>query len=331
MRAYKLTPDAGLDGLVAVQMPDPEPGPGQILINVRATSLNYRDLMIARRSPAAIVPLSDGAGEVAAVGEDVTEFAVGDPVAGCFFSSWNDGEIDPAYTREALGGGAADGMLREQVALAASAAVHLPEHMTYEEGATLPCAALTAWNAMFVTTRLVPGQSVLFLGTGGVSIAGLQFAQIAGLRSIITSSSNEKLARARDLGADVTINYRERDDWERAVREAVKGGVDLTLEVGGAATFPQSMTATRLGGSIVLIGALANEGADPGSAPLVAKNIRATRISVGSRRMFEDMNRALVLRDIHPVIDRVFEFNEALAAYRMLESQAHFGKIVIHV
>lgn len=330
MKAYQLTPGGGLDGIRMVDRPEPKPGPGEVLIRVRATSLNYRDLMLARRSQQAVIPLSDGAGEVAAVGPGVTAFAAGDRVAGCFFTSWPDGEVQPEYLRDALGG-AIDGMLAELVALPASAVVKLPDYISFEEAATLPCAAVTAWNAMFVQSRLLPGHSVLLLGTGGVSIIGLQLARLAGLRAIITSSSDAKLTRARELGADATVNYRTREDWEQAVLELTGGrGVDLVLEVAGPATFARSMAATRVGGAIVLIGALAT-GGDPGTAPLVTRNIRATRVYVGSRVMFEDLNRALALCELHPVIDRAFDFDEAVAAYRMLESQQHFGKIVIRV
>ena len=332
MKAYRVSGGGGNEGLVQVELPDPEPGPGEVLVRVRATSLNYRDLLIARRSQQPVIPLSDGAGEVVTVGPGVTRVAAGDRVAGCFFLLWSNGDVQPEYIGAALGGGTVDGMLAEQVALPADAVVRLPDYMTYEEAATLPCAAVTAWNAMFVQARLHPGQSVLLLGTGGVSIAGLQLGQIAGVRTIITSSSDEKLDRARALGADATINYREREDWDRAVLDLTGGrGVDLVLEVGGAATFPRSMAATRVGGHVVLIGALAHEGRDPGTAPLVGRNIRATRIYVGSRVMFEDLLRALELRQVHPVIDHVFAFDEAAAAYRMLESQVHFGKIVIRV
>ena len=331
MKAYRLTAGGGVDGIAAVDLPDPEPGPGEVLVRVRATSLNYRDLMLARRSAEAVIPLSDGAGEIVAVGEGVSRVSAGDRVAGCFFPHWDDGDVAPERLRGALGG-ASDGMLAEQVVLPAEGVVRLPSYMSDEEAATLPCAALTAWNAMFEQARLRPGQSVLLMGTGGVSIAGLQLGLIAGVRTIITSSSDEKLARARELGADGTINYRQREDWEQAALDLTDGrGVDLVLELGGAATFPRSMAATRIGGEVVLIGALAREGDDEESGPLVGRNIRATRISVGSRRMFDDMNSALELRQVHPVIDRVFEFGEAVDAYRHLESQAHFGKIVVRV
>ena len=331
MKAIRLTPGEGAGGPRIVEEQSRPPGRGEVAIRVRAASLNYRDVLVAKRTQAAVIPLSDGAGEVAAVGVGVHGVSPGDRVAGCFFPYWLDGEATPAYVRDALGG-AIDGMLAEEVILRGDAVVKLPDYMTFEEAATLPCAALTAWNAMFVQARLAPGQSVLLLGTGGVSIAGLQLGQIAGVRTLITSSSDAKLESARALGADVTINYRKREDWDTAVMEATDGrGVDLVLEVAGTATFARSMAATRFGGNVVLIGALAHEGGDPGTAPMVGRNIRATRIYVGSRVMFEDMNRALAQREVHPVIDRVFDFEDAAAAYQYLESQEHFGKVVIRV
>ena len=327
MQAYRLTPGGGVDGITAVELPDPEPGPGEVLVRVRATSLNYRDLMLAGSTSEAIIPLSDGAGEVAAIGEGVTRCSVGERVTGCFFLNWLDGPGTPESTREALGGASTDGTLAELIVLPERAVVPTPAYMTDEEAATLPCAAVTAWCAMFEVAGLRPGQSVLLLGTGGVSIFGLQLAQIAGVRSIITSSSDEKLARAREHGADETINYREHDDWERIVRELTDDrGVDLTLEVGGEGTFAKSMTATRFGGDVALIGGLARDESDATQVPLVGRGLRATRIYVGSRTMFEDMNRA-----VHPVVDRVFELGDAVAAYRHLESQTHFGKVVIRV
>ena len=332
MQAYRLTPGGGVDGITAVELPDPEPGPGEVLVRVRATSLNYRDLMLVGSTSEAIIPLSDGAGEVAAIGEGVTRCSVGERVTGCFFLNWLDGPGTPESTREALGGASTDGTLAELIVLPERAVVPTPAYMTDEEAATLPCAAVTAWCAMFEVAGVRPGQSVLLLGTGGVSIFGLQLAQIAGVRSIITSSSDEKLARAREHGADETINYREHDDWERIVRELTDDrGVDLTLEVGGEGTFAKSMTATRFGGDVALIGGLARDESDATQVPLVGRGLRATRIYVGSRTMFEDMNHALALREVHPVVDRVFELGDAVAAYRHLESQTHFGKVVIRV
>lgn len=332
MKAYRLTVGGGLDGIRMEDAPDPAPARGEVVMRVRATSLNYRDLMLARASRDAVVPLSDGAGEIVAVGDAVHGLAAGDRVSSCFFPYWQDGDVQPAYTREALGGGQCDGMLREFVTLPANAVVKLPEHMSFDEGATLPCAALTAWNGMFEQARLKPGESVLLLGTGGVSIIGLQLARIAGVRAIITSSSDDKLARARELGADATVNYREQADWDRAVLDLTDGrGVDLTLEVGGAGTFARSMNATRVGGHVVLIGGLSGAPGEGSGVPLVGRNIRATRIYVGSRRMFEEMNRALAQGEVHPVIDCSFAFGEAVEAYRYLESQQHVGKIVIRV
>ncbi len=328
MRAYRLTTGGGIDGLRAVDAPDPQPGPGEVLIRVHATSLNFRDLGIIRASRDEVVPLSDGAGEVVAVGPGFSRFAPGDLVAGCFFRTWPDGDLRPEYIREALGGGVTDGMLAEQVVLPASAVVHAPAHMSAAEAATLPCAALTAWNAMFEETRLRPGQTVLLLGTGGVSIAGLQLAAIAGVRSIITSSSNEQLERARALGADETINYREHERWEAEVLRLTDGaGVDLVLEVGGVTTYAQSVASTRAGGSVVMIGGVGGRPTD--QVPVLGANVRVSRVYVGSRRMFERMNAALALRQVRPVIDRVFAFEQAQEAYRYLESQAHVGKVVI--
>ena len=332
MQAIRITPGGGVVGLARVELPDPRPAPGEVLIRVRATSLNYRDLGIARAAREAIVPLSDGAGEVVALGDGVTRFAVGDRVLGCFFPDWVEGEARPEYTREALGGGTRDGMLAELVALPERGVVATPAHLDDEEAATLPCAALTAWHGIFEQARLRPGQTVLLLGTGGVSIAGLQLARMAGLRTIVTSSSDEKLERARALGADETVNYRARPDWDRAVLDLTDGeGADLVLEVGGEGTFPTSNACTRAGGSIVIIGGLAREAAATVSVPLVARNVHATRIYVGSRRMFEAMNRALVLHAIHPVVDRVFPFDQTVAAYEHLAAQSHFGKVVIRL
>lgn len=331
MRAYRMTVGGGIDGIRMEELPDPQPGPGEVLVRVHATSLNYRDLMLGRASRSAVIPLSDGSGEVVEVGAGVRGFAPGDRVTGCFFPHWQVGDVSNAHVRDALGGNV-DGMLAELVLLRGDAIVRTPAHMSDDEASTLPCAALTAWNGMFEVARLRPGQSVLLLGTGGVSIAGLQLGQVAGVRTIITSSSEAKLARARALGADETINYRERPDWERAVLDLTGGrGVDLVLEVGGEGTFAQSMAATRLGGDIVLIGGLAHDEAEDARVPLVGRNIRATRISVGSREMFERMNRALELREVHPVVDHAYTFEQAPEAFRMLESQQHFGKVVIRV
>lgn len=328
MRAYQVTPGAGIDGLTIVDIPDRLPGPGDVLVKVHAVSLNYRDLGILRSARTAVIPVSDGAGEVVAVGGGVTQFAVGDRVAGCFFPAWPDGDRTAEYTRDALGG-SVDGVLAEQVVLPAAGLVHVPAHLSYEETSTLPCAALTAWNGIYEVGRLRPGSTALFLGTGGVSIFGLQFAHLGGVRTIVTSSSNEKLERVRELGADETINYREREDWEQVVLELTGGrGVDLVLEVGGAGTYAKSMAATRIDGHVVLIGGLAGQPSEP--SPLPGRVI-ATRINVGNRVMFERMNHAIAQGELQPVIDQTFTFTSAADAYRHLQSQAHLGKVVITV
>lgn len=331
MQGYRLTPGGGIDGINAVELPEPEPASDEVVVRVRATSLNYRDLMLARNNPEAIVPLSDGAGEVVAVGDNVTRFAIGDRVASCFFRNWTDGSPSVDAVRIALGGARTDGMLAERVALRADATVALPDSLSFEEGATLPCAAVTAWNALFEQVPFRPGNGALFLGTGGVSIFGLQLAHAAGFETVITSSSDEKLEKARALGATHTINYRTREDWGLATREATSGrGVDNVLDVGGEGTWAQTMLATKTGGHVALIGGVSGV-QSPGGAPALGRAMRATRITVGSRRMFEDMLRAMEVADIRPAIDRVFDFDRAVEAYRYMESQAHFGKVVIRV
>lgn len=329
MQAYEVTPGEGIDGLHVVERPDRQPGPGEVLVRIRAVSLNYRDLGVLRSARRPVVPVSDGAGEVLAVGAGVTEFAPGDHVCGCFFPRWPDGDRTAAYTRDALGG-TVDGVLAEAVVLPADGIVHAPAHLSFEEAATLPCAALTAWNGLYEVGRLRPGATALFLGTGGVSVFGLQFAHLGGVRTIVTSSSDAKLERARALGADEVINYRTREDWEQAVLDLTGGrGVDLVLEVGGAGTYAQSMAATRIDGHVILIGGLAPD-AGGAPAPLPGRVI-ATRINVGNRVMFERMNRAIEQGRLQPVIDRTFPFEAAQDAYRHLQSQQHLGKVVITI
>ncbi len=335
MRAYRIHEANGPGSLTLDDLPEPEAAPGQVVVRVRATSLNYRDLLVikglySRNLPLPLVPLSDGAGEVAAVGPGVTRFQPGDRVAGCFFSRWDDGQLIDRAAKSALGG-AVDGMLAERVALPESGLVKVPDHLTDEEASTLPCAALTAWHALMEGGGLKAGQSVLVQGTGGVSLFALQFARMAGARVIATSSSDAKLARVRELGASDGINYKTTPDWDVAARNLTEGqGVDHIVEVGGAGTLPRSMKAVRLGGHIALIGVLTGGGqVDP--MPLLMKNIRLQGIYVGSRAMFENMNRAIALHKLKPVIDRVFPFDQAVAAYQHLESGTHFGKVVIRV
>ena len=335
MRAYRIHVASGPDALKREDLPEPKAGPGQVVVRVRATSLNYRDLMVvkgayARNLPLPLVPLSDGAGEVAEVGPGVAKFKPGDRVAGCFFSDWGDGPLNESASKSALGG-AVDGMLAERVALPEGGVVKVPDHLTFEEAATLPCAALTAWHALMEGGGLKAGETVLVQGTGGVSLFALQFAKVAGARVIATSSSDAKLARARELGASDGINYKTTADWDVAVRSLTGGlGVDHVVEVGGAGTLPRSVKAVRLGGHIPLIGVLTGGGEfDP--RPLLMRNIRLQGIYVGSRLMFEAMNRAIALHKLKPVVDRVFPFDQAVEAYKHLEGGSHFGKIVIKI
>lgn len=335
MRAYHLPKAGAIEDLTLTTLERPHPGRRQVLVRIRAASLNYRDLMVAtgRYGKAGVrpglVPLSDGAGEVAEIGPDVTRVKPGDRVAGIFMQGWIAGPPDEAYRATALGG-SIDGVLAEYVLFEEEGLVHLPEHLSFEEGACLPCAGVTAWNALTALRPVGPEQTVLLLGTGGVSILALQFAHAAGARVIVTSSSDEKLARARELGADAGVNYRTHPDWEKEVWTLTgKRGVDHVVEVGGAGTLPKSIAATRVGGAVHLIGVLTGGQIDP--LPIMQKAMDLRGVFVGSREMFEAMNRAVAFHRIRPVIDRVFPFEEAQAAYRHLESQAHLGKVVIRL
>jgi NADPH:quinone reductase-like Zn-dependent oxidoreductase len=334
MRAYVLEGSFGLDSLRLTHRPDPSPGPGQVLVRVRAVSLNYRDLLVVKgqydpRMPLPRIPCSDGAGEVAAVGPGVTDLRPGDRVAGLFMQGWQGGGLTAAKARTALGGDL-DGMLAEQVVLSADGVIRFPDHLSFEEAATLPCAALTAWNALVVQGGLTAGEAVLLQGTGGVSIFGLQFAKLCGARAIITSGSDAKLARARDLGADELINYKTTPDWDRRARELTGGaGVDHVVEVGGAGTLNRSLRAVRTAGHVALIGVLAGAGGPVDTVVILARALRVHGVYVGSRQMFAAMSRAIALHRVGPVIDRVFPFEQAGEALRLMESGGHFGKIVI--
>jgi NADPH:quinone reductase-like Zn-dependent oxidoreductase len=334
MRAWSLTA-AGLEHLSMEERRDPTPGRGEVLVRIKAASLNYRDLMIAtgrysRGARYPLIPLSDGAGEIAAVGSDVTEWRVGDRVATSFFSGWVDGPQTPERSATALGG-AVDGVLAEAIVLPARGVVRTPEHMSDVEAATLPCAAVTAWHALFEgVDPLRPGQTVLLEGTGGVSIFGLQLAKLAGARVIITSSQDEKLARARHLGADETINYRTEPEWQDRVRESTRGrGVDHVLEVGGKDTLGRALAALTYAGQIHLIGGVSGISTDLPLVSMARNNARVRRIFVGSVSMFEAMNRALSLHRTRPVVDRTFRFDEVRVALEDMQKASHFGKIVL--
>ncbi|MCZ6881424.1 MAG: NAD(P)-dependent alcohol dehydrogenase [Gammaproteobacteria bacterium] len=334
MRAYEIVSNGGVDALALNERQSPQPGAGEILVGIRASSINYRDLStiedpVPRGVSYPLIPNSDGAGEVIAVGAGVTRFKTGDRVAGCFFQSWPDGRISAAAMASAMGG-AIDGVLAEEVVLSEAGAVHIPAHMSFEEAATLPCAGLTAWNCLVEQASLKAGNTALFLGTGGVSIFGLQIAKMMGARAIITSSSDNKLERAKDLGADALINYRQTPDWEAKVLELTNGtGVDVTIETGGGGTLEKTIEATRIGGTISLIGVLTGGTINP--TTVMRKSIRLQGVYVGNRRMFEDMNAAFSLNCIHPLIDRVFDFEDARSAFQAMRVAGHFGKLVVKV
>ncbi len=337
MRAYQLPKGgAGIEALARVDLREPKPLHRQVLVKVAACSLNFRDLGIVRgtyRMPVRekLVPLSDGAGEVIEVGPGVTRVKVGDKVAGCFFQRWPGGEPSPQVQASALGGGI-DGMLAEYAVLEEEGVVKIPQHLSVEEGATLPCAAVTVWHAMMQHAHLIAGQTVLLQGTGGVSIFGLQFAHAMGILAIITSSSDDKLARAKTLGAACGINYKSTPEWDKAAVEFTGGrGVDHVVEVGGAGTLARSFGAIRVGGKISMIGGLSGAATELNPGLILAKRANVQGISVGSTQMFEAMNAAITVNRIKPVIDRVFGFDEAQAAYQHMASGAHFGKIVIRV
>jgi NADPH:quinone reductase-like Zn-dependent oxidoreductase len=323
--------------LALATVPRPKPGPGQVAVRVHAVSLNRRDLsMLAGQygrtgAPDGSVPLSDGAGEVVAVGADVTRFKTGDRVASTFFPDWIDGAPSAAALASARGGNAA-GMLSQIVVADAASLVAIPEHLSYEEAATLPCAGVTAWVGLFRRGGLEAGDYVLLEGTGGVSMFGLLLSAAAGAKPIITSSSDAKLAKARELGAFGTVNYRTDPEWQKAVR-ALTGdhGVDAVLEVGGRDTLPRALDALAYGGHIAIIGGLSGFATDVPAGRLMGLNAAASGIYVGSRADFEALNKFLAVHRIKPIVDRVFEFEDAPAAFAAMDHGEFFGKIVIRL
>lgn len=332
MKAFEIK-KFGIDDLAISERETPSPGQGEVLVRFRAASLNYRDLMMVTgtynpRLRMPIVPCSDGAGEVAEVGVGVTRWKVGDRVTPIFMQSWLDGPIEYGKARTTLGGDL-DGTLREFGVFGEEGLVPVPDGFSFEEASTLPCAALTAFNALFESGSLSQGETVLIQGTGGVSIFALQFARAAGCETIVISSSAEKLERARALGATHLIDYREREDWDRAVLEVTnRRGVDHVVEVGGAGTLQRSAAAAKMGGHIAVIGVLSGKGTfDP--TVVLMKALRLHGIFVGSRTMFERMNAFIGEHGIRPVIDREFAFEEARQAFLHLEGRKHFGKVVI--
>jgi NADPH:quinone reductase-like Zn-dependent oxidoreductase len=334
MKVYEIQ-KFGLENLTMVERDEPRPAASEVVVKFYAVSLNYRDLMFVRgiynpnsRLPA--VPCCDGAGEVVALGDQVTRWKVGDRVCPIFAQGWIEGRRSSQKDRTTLGGGDLDGTLRQYGAFNENGLVRIPDHLSYDEAATLPCAAVTAWNALIKTGNLKAGETVLTLGTGGVSIFAVQIAKMHGARVIATSSSDEKLARVRKLGADETINYEKTPDWDKEVLRLTGGGVDHVVEVGGAGTLPKSVNAARTEGIVYVIGVLAS-GSGFDHIRVLMKSIRVQGISVGSRELFEEMNRAITTNGLKPVIDRTFKFEDAREALKYMESGSHFGKIVIEL
>ncbi len=333
MKSFEIQ-EFGIDQLALVNREMPRPGPGEVLVRLTAASLNYRDYMMVMgtynpKLKRPLVPLSDGVGVIEDTAPDVSRFKKGDRVAACFMQRWIDGPPTREKAASALGG-AIDGVLREFAVFSEEGLVSAPSSLTDEEAATLPCAAVTAWHALFEHTPAAPGDTVLIQGTGGVSIFALQFAKAAGLRAIVTSSSDEKLAHARNLGASETINYKKTPKWEEEARKLTDGqGVDHVIEVGGSDTLPRSLRAVRMSGAVTVIGALT--GGDPtvSPVPILMNSIRVQGIFVGSRAMFERMNRAIEFHRIKPVIDKTFQWTEIKEALHYMERQQHFGKICL--
>ena len=334
MEVIELKKGFGLANLGPAERPDPRPGPGQVLLEMQAASVNYRDLLTVQgrynpRQPLPLIPFSDGVGVVRELGEGVTRVQEGDRVCPIFAQSWLAGEM----TKEALTstlGGPLDGTLARYMVLGQEGVVPVPAHLGDEEAACLPCAALTAWSALVTKGSLKVGDTVLLLGTGGVSLFALQFAKLLGAQVVITSSSDEKLDRARALGADEVINYKKTPEWGRQAKALTGGrGMDQVVEVGGAETLTQSLAAMGPGGTVSVIGVLSGLDSQLNLIPLLMQNLKLQGIFVGSRQGFEEMNRAIARHQLKPVVDKVFPFKEARAALEHLAAGKHFGKICL--
>jgi NADPH:quinone reductase-like Zn-dependent oxidoreductase len=336
MKAFEVRDAFGLDHLLPAERPDPRPGPREVLVRMKAASINYRDVLMVRgeynpRQKLPLIPLSDGVGEVIAVGEGTMRVKVGDRVAGLFTQGFYARQMlrDPTVFRRTLGG-PVDGMLTELAVLSEEGVVLVPEYLSDVEAATLPCAALTAWSAIVSQSELEPGDTVVVQGTGGVSLFALQIARLAGHRVIITSSSDEKLERAKKLGAAGVINYKKTPEWSKEVRAMTMGrGADLVVEVGGAGTIAQSIKAVRPGGQVCVIGVLSGPSSEVSLLPILMTNIRLQGVFVGSRVEFDAMNKALAEHRVRPEIDRVFPFTESRAAFEHFAKGGHFGKVCI--
>ena len=334
MRVIRLRAPASLENLQLVEEAQPAPQPGEVLVRIRAGSLNFHDAMVVHGKITTVdgrVPLTDGAGEVIAVGDGVNELKVSDSVVSTFWPYWPGGEMTPAIKRE-IPGETVDGYAGEYVCKPAHFFAKAPPGYTHVEAATLPCAAVTAWRGLVTCGHVKPGDTVLIQGTGGVSLFALQFAKAAGARVIATSSSDEKLEKLQRLGADAVINYKAVPEWGQKAKSLTDGrGVDHAMEVGGPATFMQSIAACRTGGHIAIIGVLTGFAAEVPIPALFANQIRTSGISIGSRADQEDMIRAITVNRLKPVVDRRFPLQDIVAAFRHYESQQHFGKVCLEI
>lgn len=334
MECYELKGDFGFENLVKSDRVVPEPGKDEVLVDIKAVSINYRDLMMIQgkynpNQSLPLIPFSDACGEVVEVGNSVDRFETGDRVAPIFAQEWQRGELSKEMRRSTLGG-PLDGTLTQKRVFPQESLISVPEHLTDEEAATLPCAGVTAWNALTSGDSLQAGETVLLLGTGGVSMFALQFAKTFGARTIITSSSDEKLNTVREMGADETINYESNPDWDEVVMELTDGeGADRVVEVGGAGTLQKSLDSTAFGGNVSIIGVLSGTSGDISVTSAVMKGLNLKGILVGSRRDFTDMNKAITRNELRPWVDEVFEFDDAVEACRYQEAGNHIGKVVV--
>lgn len=331
MKVIEIRDGFGFESLKVTDRPDPAPGPRQVVLKMQAFSVNYRDLLVVNgvgrwRPPVPRVPLSDGVGIVVATGTAVSRVKLGDRVAPIFYPKWLEGRVAAEKMGHALGGAAADGVLAERTLFDEASVVHVPPHLTDEEAATLPCAGVTAWNAVVTIGVIRPGDSVAVLGTGGVSTFALQFAKLRGARVIVTSSSDEKLAHAKELGADAAINYKTTPDWPAAVMELTNSvGADYVVDTVGE--LKKAIAAVRIGGTVVFVGLLTGMTAEVDLVTWMGKSARIEAVDVGSREMFQSMNKAIELHAMRPVLDRIFGFSELPEALNYLNGARHFGKV----
>jgi NADPH:quinone reductase-like Zn-dependent oxidoreductase len=333
MKVFQIQDDWGMEHLKLATRPDPRPGPGQVLLRMRAASLNYRDLLVPSRGYGThtgtlpLIPLSDGVGEVIDAGAGVTRIRAGDRVCPCFTQGWIDGPPDGAHLNL---GGPLDGTMAEYMVLPEGGMVKVPAYLADAQAASLPCAALTAWSALVTYDNLTPGSRVLVQGTGGVALFALQFAKLRGAHVTVISSSDEKIAKAKALGADAAINYVRTPEWYKATREITGDrGYDHIVELGGEKTLPQSLMCVRAGGTISIIGVLSGGTMTAQLGRIVMRQVRMQGIGVGHRNSFESMMRAIDQHRIAPVVDKVFPFEQLKDAMAYLKSGAHFGKVCI--